>query len=134
MIIRTVVIGITLAVSLASVAPASAAPLSQSSWRPIALAGYKLSQKEPIFIRFGNNGQVNGKAGCNNFGGKYHVDKKRIRFGRLHTTRKACVPYLMQAERAFLQALSSARSFTSSGNTLILTSTSGKQVMQLVRQ
>lgn len=66
------------------------------------LVGTKLS------VAF-QDGSVGGFAGCNTFRGPYRVDASRIAIGPLAATRKACLRAdLMQQEREFLAALTSA--------------------------
>jgi len=58
------------------------------------------------FLRFGGDGRVSGSAGCNRFTGPYERDGTRLSLGPLATTRRMCPSEVMEAEQAFLSALS----------------------------
>ncbi len=57
----------------------------------------------PIELRFGDDGKVQGSAGCNRLTGAYTVAGAALKFGPLAVTRMACPA--MDLERRFLEAL-----------------------------
>jgi heat shock protein HslJ len=57
------------------------------------------------FIQFGSDGRVSGSTGCNRFSGAYSQDGDALTIGTLATTRRACLPEVMQREQQFLALL-----------------------------
>ena len=58
-----------------------------------------------ITIAFGGDGRISGSTGCNNFSGSYTQNATGLKIGALATTRRACVPALMNQEMAFLKIM-----------------------------
>jgi heat shock protein HslJ len=56
-------------------------------------------------LRFGGDGRVSGSTSCNTFTGAFTMTGEGVSFSQLASTRKACLPVLMERERAFLQVL-----------------------------
>lgn len=71
-------------------------------------------------MRIAADGRVTGTTGCNEFSGTATIDGYGITFSPLATTRRACEDPVMNQERAFLQALESARSWSIDGRHLDL--------------
>jgi heat shock protein HslJ len=111
------------------------APLTGTTWW---LNGYHdgqsgfvsvLSSTE-ITALFGDDGQVSGSAGCNDYSASYTVKDGVITFGPAATTRKACAEPegIMTQESAYLAALESVVAFQIEGDELTLTNTEGVRV------
>jgi heat shock protein HslJ len=83
-----------------------------------------------ITALFGDDGQVSGSAGCNNYSASYTVKDGVITFGPAATTRKACAEPegIMTQESAYLAALESVVAFQIEGDELTLTNTEGVRV------
>jgi len=78
-----------------------------------------------------DQGQVSGKAACNNYNGSYTVSGKTIQFGQMSTTMMACPDeQVMQQEAAYLAALEKAATFTQTKTNLELRDGSGAMMVQ----
>jgi heat shock protein HslJ len=66
-----------------------------------------------LTVLFGDNGELSGSAGCNQFVGGYTVDGNTIEIGQLGSTMRFCAEPegIMEQEQAFLAALQSAATF-----------------------
>jgi heat shock protein HslJ len=73
-----------------------------------------------ITALFGDNGELAGSAGCNQYIGGYTVDGNTIQIGQLGSTMRFCVEPegIMEQEQAFLAALQSAATFRIEGDQL----------------
>ncbi len=80
--------------------------------------------KPDQYIQFKEN-DVAGHGGCNRFAGRYTFDGSSIKIGPLVSTKMACEPEVMDAERAWLQALQSARKADATPKTLLLKDQTG---------
>jgi heat shock protein HslJ len=87
-----------------------------------------------ITATFNADGQVNGKAGCNNYFADYSVDGTEITVGPAGVTRKFCAAPegIMDQEAEFLAALASAGSYEIQGDRLDLYRDDGARAMTLV--
>lgn len=79
---------------------------------------------------FGEDGQVSGNSGCNQYGGAYTLDGDTIRFGALMTTLMACDESVMNVEAAFTAALAGASTWTINGNMLEIVYAGGQLVFE----
>ncbi len=75
-----------------------------------------------ITALFGDNGELSGSAGCNQYIGGYTVDGNTIQIGQLGSTMRFCgePEGIMEQEQAFLAALQSAATFRIEGGNLEL--------------
>jgi heat shock protein HslJ len=69
---------------------------------------------------FGDDGTVEGSAGCNSYSGKYSVDGTSMSIGALVTTRRACPEPVMVQEQAFLTALQASTQYELTADRLTL--------------
>jgi heat shock protein HslJ len=71
-------------------------------------------------VLFGEDGELSGSAGCNQYIGGYTVDGNAIEIGQLGSTMRFCAEPegIMEQEQAFLAALQSAATFRIEGDTL----------------
>lgn len=90
-------------------------------------AAVGLLEGSEITMSFGEDGNVQGSAGCNQYFGPYTVNGDAITVGLLGTTRAYCPEPegKMQQEAQFLAALQSAASFTIQNGTLDIRMTDG---------
>ena len=99
------------------------ASLLNTYWKLINLEGQRAplgAGEREVHIVFSSEGDgVHGFSGCNRFTGAFRQDGNDLDFGPIAATRMACVMG-MDLERRFLDALSSARSFRISGDSLTL--------------
>ena len=81
---------------------------------------------------FGEDGQLTGNAGCNNYTASYEVDGDQIKIGPAATTRMACSEPdgIMEQEAAYLAALEMASSYQfEDQQRLILLDAEGRRVV-----
>ncbi len=74
-------------------------------WLVAGLEGQPVLSASRITMNFGADGRISGNASCNAFTGSYKINNSQIYIGPLALTRKACVPPLMEQERAFIDLL-----------------------------
>lgn len=109
--------------------PPPSAPLStleNADWRLTDLGGGKALDGPSL--RLDETAiQARGSTGCNTFFGRYELDRERLRFGPLASTRRACIdPETNRQESAFLKALGETRAWRIVGETLILVGEAGE--------
>ena len=77
-----------------------------------------------------SEGQVNGKAGCNNYFGSYEIKCAEITFGPVASTEMYCMDPegIMDQETAYVSALQTSEKFEIAKGTLRITC-SGDQVL-----
>lgn len=86
-----------------------------------------------VSIKFGEDDRVSGSTGCNAYSGTYEVRGDTISFGRLISTRRACLDQnANEQERRFLAALEAANRFRLSSNGLTILSDRGRTVLNFV--
>lgn len=70
-----------------------------------------------LTMAFGEDGQVTGSAGCNNYFASYTVDGQNLTIGQAGSTMMACEPAeIMQQETQFLTALGNAATWSINAN------------------
>lgn len=84
-----------------------------------------------ITAYFGEDGQLSGNAGCNNYSAAYEIDGESITIGPAITTRMACgePEGIMEQETAYLAALEMASSYQFEDQRLILLDSEGRRVV-----
>jgi heat shock protein HslJ len=86
-----------------------------------------------VTLKFGEDGRAGGSTGCNTYGGTYEVRGDTISFGRLVSTRRACLDQnANEQEHRFLAALEAAQRFRLSSNRLTILSERGRTVLNFV--
>lgn len=85
--------------------------LSGTNWLVEDVAGRGVVENSQATIRFDEGGRVSGSTGCNLFNGAVTIKANTIKFGQMATTRRACLPSLMDQELRFLKALDEVGSF-----------------------
>lgn len=111
--------------------------LTGMEWRLVSLgpAGGEtdLVAGTTVTLRFGEDGRASGSTGCNSYSGTYQVRGDNLSFGRLASTRRACLDQnANQQEQRFLSALESANRFRLSENRLTILSDRGRTVLNFV--
>ena len=120
---------------LLTLAEQPAPDLTGSSWRLVSFNsgdGMKSNQAaEKITLTFGEDGNLSGNAGCNNFTGSYTVDGDSLTVGPLAATRKMCAKPegVMETEQAFLDNLGKAASFSIMGDALTIYDKDGGKLL-----
>lgn len=72
---------------------------------------------------------ASGSSGCNRFDGQYTLDGNTIAIGPLNSTLMACADPIMEQERHYLAAVSSAVEWDITGETLTLYDDGGSEVV-----
>ena len=86
-----------------------------------------------VTLKFGEDGRASGSTGCNSYGGTYEVRGDALTFGRLVSTRRACLDQnANQQEQRFLSLLEAANRFRLSSNRLTILSDRGRNVLNFV--
>ena len=86
-----------------------------------------------VTLKFGEDGRASGSTGCNSYSGTYQVRGDSILFGRLISTKRACLDQnANQQEQRFLSALESANRFRLSSNRLTILSERGRNALNFV--
>ena len=73
-----------------------------------------------VDLRF-QDGQAQGKAACNSYGGDYEADDGSLSFGTFAQTVMACDPPVMALETAYLDALTKVSGYQIGDAGLVLT-------------
>jgi heat shock protein HslJ len=110
--------------------------LSEAKQRPLnTLVGTEWGfAEDDRFVAFKTNGEVNGSGGCNNFFGSFTQEGRRLTFGPLASTKKACIGPTMQAERDFFDLLSEVRAAEANHLSLTLYGETGEVLAVLQRK
>lgn len=86
-----------------------------------------------VTLKFGEDGRASGSTGCNSYSGTYQVRGDNISFGRLISTRRACLDQnANQQEQRFLAALEAANRFRLSSDRLAIISDRNRSVLNFV--
>jgi heat shock protein HslJ len=81
--------------------------LEGTSWAVVAIAGAPTIADARPSMAFGQDGQVGGTSGCNQYRATFHTSGDAIAIGDLASTRMACDPARNAQEQAFTLALTS---------------------------
>lgn len=111
--------------------------LTGTDWRLVSFgsAGSETSlvAGTTVTLKFGEDGRASGSSGCNSYGGTYQVRGDNISFGRLISTKRACLDQnANQQESRFLSALEAANRFRLSSNRLTILSDRGRSALNFV--
>jgi heat shock protein HslJ len=111
--------------------------LTGTDWRLVSLgpagAETEVIPGTTVTLKFGDDGRAGGSTGCNSFSGTYQVRGDTVSFGRLISTRRACLDQnANQQEQRFLSALEMANRFRLSSNRLTILSDRGRNVLNFV--
>ena len=111
--------------------------LTGTEWRLLSFgpagAEASLVAGTTVTVKFGEDGRASGSTGCNSYGGTYQVRGDNISFGRLISTRRACLDQnANQQEQRFLSALEAANRFRLSSNRLTIFSDRGRNALNFV--
>ena len=83
-----------------------------------------------VTLKFGEDGRASGSTGCNAYSGTYQVRGDTLSFGRLISTRRACLDQnANQQESRFISALESANRFRLASNRLTIFSDRNRTVL-----
>lgn len=120
-------------------APTTAATLENTTWQTeIAAASPETTpagQNANVATARFENGQLFGKAGCNQFSAPYTVNGQQLSIGPLRSSQMACAAAgVMGLEARYLQSFTYVRSYKISGGLLRLLDNNGLVVLGFTRQ
>lgn len=82
--------------------------LRDSAWQVEDIDGRGIVDRSMITLAFTDDGRIAGSTGCNRYFGHVYLDGDVITVSGTGSTRRACVPALMDQEQRFLAALGAA--------------------------
>jgi heat shock protein HslJ len=100
-----------------------------TSWKLLMGANITPPDDVALTLQF-EDGKASGSGGCNRFTGSYEEEGNSISLGGLASTRMACPEEIMSAERAYLAALESASWWSASDSKLVLSDSSGQELLR----
>jgi heat shock protein HslJ len=124
-ILTAIAAALLLAVASSVASAGGSSQLTGKTWQLARLAGID-RQSLGITATFTTAGKLSGFSGCNQYSGTYTASGSSIRVSdKLASTQMACRASLMLQERAYLKALTSARTYSVKSGTLTLSSSRG---------
>ena len=85
--------------------------LQGADWVLEDINGGGIIDGSQVELTFSNNNRLAGQASCNNFSAEYELTGESLTIGDAVSTRKACVPALMEQEQRFLDMLQRVHRF-----------------------
>jgi heat shock protein HslJ len=111
---------------------ASGSILATTTWALASVDGAAVQVEGVSWIAFGEDGQVTGNGGCNDFNGPYTDDGESLTIGPLAATLRACAdPVLDEQEAAFFAVLDATERYTLHEGTLTLQDGEGGELAVL---
>ncbi|MDO3385708.1 META domain-containing protein [Gilvimarinus sp. SDUM040013] len=106
-------------------------PSITGSWRVKTVMGESVGAESKSYLRFEDANRLSGNSGCNQFFGEYHYTDTQLTLAKdLASTRKMCLPAIMQQEQHFTRVLSQALSVTVDQSSLQLQDQNGAVVLE----
>ncbi|KGJ87739.1 META domain-containing protein [Colwellia psychrerythraea] len=81
------------------------------SWLVQSIKNKPVISQSSARLTFDQKNKLSGSASCNNISTSYSLQNNSISIGPIATTRKMCLPALMQQESLLLQALGKVKRF-----------------------
>ncbi|MDQ7743341.1 META domain-containing protein [Hydrogenophaga pseudoflava] len=118
----------------AAPAPAPAPePLWGSEWQLQSIGSQAALPQPAATLVFAQTGQAAGHGSCNRFSGTVEIDRDRLKFGPLMSTKMACLGGASEQESRYLGALQKAQRYELQGDTLLIHAQGLDQPLRLVR-
>ena len=86
-------------------------PLAGTLWQVEDIDGGGIIDRSNITLEFPGNTEIAGSTGCNRYFGSLAVGGDRFAVSGTGSTRRACVPAIMEQEQRFLAALQDAATY-----------------------
>ena len=112
---------------------AAPTPLWGSEWRLQDIGGQAALPQPAATLAFPQTGQVAGHGSCNRFFGPVEIDRDRLKFGPLASTKMACMGGASEQEARYLGALQKAQRYEVKGDTLLIHTQGMDQPLRFVR-
>ena len=122
-----------LMLALAAGGGARAAQFAGNEWRPLQVGKIEIPTDSGMFVRFSDDGKLEGYGGCNRFFGDYKLAAGRVKIGSMGATMMECQTPIMENEKRLLRALERASRFARQGRNLVLCDDAGHSVVRFVR-
>lgn len=106
--------------------------LSANPWRPSNIREMKIDSDSKLYVQFGDDGQLTGHGGCNNFFSRYRVEGEKIHVDAISVTRKSCEPGTMAVELSFIEALQLATNIHGVGTRMAMKDDRGESTVRFV--
>lgn len=104
--------------------------LTGREWMVATMNGAPLHGTSTMTMNFGEDGRLNGSAGCNSYTGSYKLNAGKLTTGPIAMTRKACFGPLMEQEQAFTAILGATPRLSFNGaEALLLRTEDGRTVV-----
>ena len=114
------------------------APAAQSllgtEWLLEDLGGRGVLDRVEATLAFPEAGRVTGNGSCNRFTGSVEIGGGTIRFWQVASTRRACVPAVMDQEAKYLKALEGAERVAMEGPWLLIYSKGLEKPLRFTRK
>ena len=131
--IATLAIAGTLGACAAPAPSPAPEPLWGSEWRLQSIAGQVALPQPAATLVFPQPGQAVGHGSCNRFSGAVEIDRDRLTFGPLMSTKMACIGGASEQESRYLGALQKAQRYEVQGDTLLIHAQGMDQPLRFVR-
>ena len=112
----------------------TAQSLLGTEWTLEDLSGAGVLDRLQTTLAFPQAGRVAGSSSCNGFPKSVENGDGAIRFGQLATTRRACVPAVMDQEGKYLKALEESERAAVEGPYLMIYSKGLEKPLRFIRK
>lgn len=113
-------LGLQACTPLAMNANAAPAALWGTEWRLQSLGDQAVMANSTATLAFPETGRVGGNGSCNQFFGRVSIDRDRMQFSAIGSTKMACKDSASAQESKYLAALGKAERFEREGDTLLI--------------
>lgn len=103
-------------------------------WVIVSISGKTVNEQVPATLSVAENGRINGKSGCNSFGGNVEVKNAKLAFGPVVSTKMACRPELMKQETDLFQTFPLITGYSTTDEGLTLLDADNNPVLVLSRK
>lgn len=117
-----------------SSSPLPAVESLKGSWLVETIIDVPIIAKSQVELSFNTESILTGTASCNNITSNYAIQNNSLNIGSIATTRKMCLPALMDQESNLLQALSKTKRFQLNNGQLSIFDQKGSLLLQATRK
>lgn len=116
-------------------APVAALPVKDIAWLGEHVGGEPTVHNSLVTLRFGSDGKITGKSGCNNYSVNYQLTGKTLKvYPPMIGTRMACPPEIMAQEAKFQDLLGRATAIDVESDGRLVIWTADKQSLRFARE
>lgn len=83
----------------------------QGSWKVQSIQEIAVIKNSSARLKFNQENKLSGSASCNNLSSSYNSQDNALTIAPIATTRKMCLPALMEQEARLLQSLNKVKRF-----------------------